>query len=304
MIGRKVVDFFAHQCGARDQLVAEREVVLTYALHLLSERGVLDRLAFKGGTALRKLVFGAGGRFSEDLDFTLRAGEKEDAALALLDALDGKTHHGITFGTTDFYETDGSFATFVTYRHSWNDKGRFKLDVSTREAPTLPVLPRPHVEQPYFAELEFGAPPAVAALDPIEMIAEKTRAAFQRAKVRDVYDLYLYATLPETKAFDVERLRALVVLKLWQVREREPFGAALFEKLRSGRYDWDELHHLLPPGKTVEVGHLVATLEDRFRALAALTDLERRVVADAPSGWNHPLVEELRARITAPTKGE
>ena len=75
MIGRKVVDFFAHQCGARDQLVAEREVVLTYALHLLSERGVLDRLAFKGGTALRKLVFGAGGRFSEDLDFTLRAGE-------------------------------------------------------------------------------------------------------------------------------------------------------------------------------------------------------------------------------------
>jgi hypothetical protein len=182
MIGRKVVDFFAHQCGARDQLVAEREVVLTYALHLLSERRVLDRLAFKGGTALRKLVFGAGGRFSEDLDFTLRAGEKEDAALALLDALDGKTHHGITFGTTDFYETDGSFATSVSYRHGWNDKGRFKLDVSNRETPTLPVLPRPHVEQPYFAELEFGAPPAVAALDPLEMIEGVRRRTPARAR--------------------------------------------------------------------------------------------------------------------------
>ncbi|MGA3124005.1 MAG: nucleotidyl transferase AbiEii/AbiGii toxin family protein [Polyangiaceae bacterium] len=297
MIDTKVVDFFAHQCGARDKLIAEREVVLTYALHLLSRRGVLDRLAFKGGTALRKLVFGAGGRFSEDLDFTLRAGAKEDAALALLDALDGKTHYGITFGTTDFYETDGSFATFVTYRHSWNDRGRFKLDVSTREAPTLPVVPRSHVKQPYFAELEFGPPPAVAALDPIEMIAEKARAAFQRAKVRDVYDLFLYATLPGTKAFDVECLRALVVLKLWQVREPEPFGAALFAKLRSGRYDWNELNHLLPPGKTVEVGHLLTTLEDRFQSVAMLTDLERRVVADSPSGWNHALVEELRAHI-------
>jgi hypothetical protein len=35
MIDSKVVDFFAHRCGARDQLVAEREIVLSYALHLL-----------------------------------------------------------------------------------------------------------------------------------------------------------------------------------------------------------------------------------------------------------------------------
>ena len=34
MIGKKLVDRYAHQSGVKDQLVAEREVVLTYALGL------------------------------------------------------------------------------------------------------------------------------------------------------------------------------------------------------------------------------------------------------------------------------
>src|SRR5580704_4889475 len=253
MIGSKVVDFFAHRCGARDQIVAEREVVLTYALHLLSERGVCDRLAFKGGTALRKLVFGAGSRFSEDLDFTLCAGDRVEAAIAVIDALDGRTHHGITFATpqAELYETDDSFGAIVTYAHAWNASGRFKLQVSVRETPTFPVVARSAIVQPYFEDLEFGAPPAVPALEPIEMIAEKVRAAFQRVKVRDVYDLYLYATLDATKGFDIELLRGLVVLKLWQARHAFD-AAALFEKLHGGVYAWDELDHLLPPGKRVE----------------------------------------------------
>jgi hypothetical protein len=71
------------------------------------------------------------------------------------------------------------------------------------------------------------------------MIAEKVRAAFQRTKVRDLYGLHRFATKP----FDGELLRALVVLKLWQVRD--PFVPdALFEKLRSGKYDWADLRLL------------------------------------------------------------
>jgi hypothetical protein len=55
----------------------------------------------------------------------------------------------------------------------------------------------------------------VRSLETIEMIAEKVRAAFQRAKVRDLYDLHRFATTP----FDGDLLRSLVVLKLWQVRD-------------------------------------------------------------------------------------
>jgi hypothetical protein len=44
----------------------------------------MDHLAFKGGTCLRKLIFGSAGRFSEDLDFTLDS-----------DRLDDRTHSSL-----------------------------------------------------------------------------------------------------------------------------------------------------------------------------------------------------------------
>ncbi len=134
------------------------------------------------------------------------------------------------------------------------------------------------------------------ALDPIEMVAEKVRAAFQRVKVRDVYDLHLFATLDGTKSFDVELLRSLVVLKLWQARD--PFDASvLFEKVHGGTYDWNELERLLPPGKRVDKRDVTQSIERRMGELRALTDLEKRVVADSSSGWNETLVDELRAVI-------
>jgi predicted nucleotidyltransferase component of viral defense system len=71
VIEDKFVDLYARSSGLRDKLVAERDVVLTYALRGLLDAGVMDHLAFKGGTCLRKIFFGSSGRFSEDLDFTL-----------------------------------------------------------------------------------------------------------------------------------------------------------------------------------------------------------------------------------------
>ncbi len=73
MIADKFVDLYARNSGLRDKLVAERDVVLTYALHALHEAGTLAHLAFKGGTCLRKAVFGSTGRFSEDLDSAARS---------------------------------------------------------------------------------------------------------------------------------------------------------------------------------------------------------------------------------------
>jgi predicted nucleotidyltransferase component of viral defense system len=49
--------------------IALQEVVLTYVLAALYEQPFAEQLAFKGGTALRKLLYGAEGRFSVDLDF-------------------------------------------------------------------------------------------------------------------------------------------------------------------------------------------------------------------------------------------
>ena len=97
MIADKFVDLYARNSGVRDKLVAERDVVLTYALRVLCETDVMTHLAFKGGTCLRKTLFGSSGRFSEDLDFTLDTDEPVDDVLMLLVDAFNAEHHGITF---------------------------------------------------------------------------------------------------------------------------------------------------------------------------------------------------------------
>lgn len=293
MIADKFVDLHARNSGVRDKLVAERDVVLTYALHALHDAGVAAHLAFKGGTCLRKTVFGSAGRFSEDLDFTLDArGADDDVLVRLVEAFN-REHHGVGFSFDAYYKTDGdtSFGGEVLYRHAWNSAGRFRLQVSLRERPTLPVTLRRMKPQAYFAYLEFE-PFAVRSLDVVEMAAEKVRAAFQRAKVRDLYDLHRFATTP----FDGEVLRRLAVLKLWQVRD--PFDPdAFFARLRGGDYDWDDLGRLIRTTDRVEATAVLASIETRFGVLRSLSELERQLVADSRGGRNEPLAERLRTEI-------
>ncbi len=293
MIDEKFVDLYARNSGLRDKLVAERDVVLTYALRALFDTGLMNHLAFKGGTCLRKLIFGSSGRFSEDLDFTLDTDEPEDDVLArLVETFNGE-HHGITFTFDDYYKTDEetSFGGEVLYRHAWNAAGRFRLQVSLRERPTLSVTFMPMKPQGYFVQLEFSLFD-VRSLQTIEMIAEKVRAAFQRAKVRDLYDLHRFATTP----FDGELLGRLVVLKLWQVRDRF-VPDSFFAKLRGGDYEWEDLQRLVRAVDRIEPAEIIAVVEHRFDVLRQLTELEEQILGDAKSGWNDPLAERLRAEI-------
>lgn len=295
MIAEKFVDLYARNSGIRDKLVAERDVVLTYALHALLDADVMQHLAFKGGTCLRKFVFGSSGRFSEDLDFTLHTDLAEDDVLVQIVDVFNREYQGIAFRLEDYYKADGdtSFGGDAFYRHSWNGAGHFRLQVSLREKPTLPVLPHPMRHQAYFPYMEFQ-PADIPILATIEMIAEKVRAAYQRAKVRDLYDLHRFAATP----FDVSLLRSLVVLKLWQVRD--PFDPeALFKKLRGSSYDWQDLQRLIRSSDSIDQAEILGDIESRFESLLALSDLERELIADARSGWNIPLADRLREQVLA-----
>ena len=293
MIADKFVDLYARNSGLGDKLVAERDVVLTYALRALHDTGIDAHLAFKGGTCLRKTVFGSTGRFSEDLDFTLDTDEADDDVLVRLVEGLNREHHGVRFIFDEYYKADGdtSFGGEVHYRHAWNSAGRFRLQVSLRERPTLPATPRSMKAQAYFGNLEFE-PFDVRSLDVLEMMAEKVRAAFQRVKVRDLYDLHRFASMP----FDGEILRRLVVLKLWQVRD--PFDPdAFFARIRGSNYDWDDLRRLIRATDRVEATEILASIESRFGVLRNLSDLERQVLADSRGGKNKHLAERLRAEI-------
>jgi predicted nucleotidyltransferase component of viral defense system len=294
MIEEKYVDLYARNSGMKDKLVAERDVVLTYALRALLDAGLMNHLAFKGGTCLRKMIFGSSGRFSDDLDFTFASeAPRDDVLLDLVETFNQK-HHGITYTLQDYYvtEEESSLGGDVLYQHSWNSAGRFRLQVSLRERPTLPVTPMPMEPQGYFKNLEIEAP-IIPSLATVEMIAEKVRAAFQRAKVRDLYDLHRFST----RLFDGELLRPLAVLKLWQAKD--PFEPeSFFKRLRSARYDWNDLRRLLRSSDLVDPEEMLVSVETRFAFLNVLSDLETPLIDDArKSGRNQPLADKLRAEI-------
>jgi predicted nucleotidyltransferase component of viral defense system len=280
MLTQAQVQRYSNESGLRDIMIAEKEAVLTFLLQLLSERGILDRLAFKGGTCLRKMFIGAQGRFSTDLDFTgTEEHDHEDVILDMMEAFD-QPYHGIQFAIPDegYYETqDGlSWGVNPTYSHDWNQGGsEIKLQISRRETPTLPTERRAQIEQSYFRFLPFASA-EIVCLALAEILAEKIRACYQRNKARDIYDLGIFATRP----LDQARIRRLVVLKLWQARDTfDP--ARLIQKFEDGRdFDWDDLRQLLNRAMNIDRDRITRDCVRGFGFLANLTEDELTLSRD------------------------
>jgi predicted nucleotidyltransferase component of viral defense system len=297
MLTQPQVQRYSNESGLRDIMIAEKEVVLTFLLQLLSERGILNRLAFKGGTCLRKMFLGTQGRFSTDLDFTgIEDHDHEEVILAMMEAF-AQSFQGIQFAVLDegYYKTqDGlSWGVNPTYAHEWNASGvsEIKLQISRRETPTLPPERRAQIFQSYFRFLPF-APADIVCLALPEIIAEKIRACYQRNKARDIYDLGMFATRPLNQPL----IRRLVVLKLWQARDTfDP--ARLMQKFEDGwDFDWDDLRQLLNRAVVIERERITTDCVKSFGFLADLTDDEKAVARD-PHQREQTAAERLRAEL-------
>lgn len=297
MLTQPQIQRYSTESGLRDIMIAEKEVVLTFLLQLLSERGILDRLAFKGGTCLRKMYMGSRGRFSTDLDFTgIEEHDHEEIILEMMQAFE-LPFHGIQFAIPDegYYETqDGlSWGVNPTYSHDWNPSGvsEVRLQVSRRETPTLPTELRRQIEQSYFKVLPF-APTDIICLPLPEIISEKIRACYQRNKARDIYDLGMFATRP----LDQARIRRLVVLKLWQAGDIfDP--ERLMQKFQDGRdFDWGDLRGLLSRSIVIDRDKITADCASGFGFLAGLTE-EERVLAEDQHQRESALAGKLRVGL-------
>jgi predicted nucleotidyltransferase component of viral defense system len=291
------VQRYATESGLRDIMIAEKEVILTSLLQLLTDRGLLDRMAFKGGTCLRKMFIGSQGRFSTDLDFTgTEEHNHEDVVLDMMAAFE-EPYHGIQFSIPDdaYYETDDTLSWGVNpiYMHDWNQNGdsEVKLQISRRETPTLATVQMPQIDQSYFRHLPF-APAQIRCLSFEEIIAEKIRACYQRNKARDIYDLGIFAMRP----LEQHLIRRLVVLKLWQAQDSfDP--ARLMQKFADGRaFDWDDLRHLLRRTVAIDRDRITKDCVRGYRFLADLTDDEQRLAAD-PHQRERALHGRLKAEI-------
>lgn len=270
MIERRFVDQYARGSGVTLD-VAEREVTLTYVLAVLREHDLDVDLAFKGGTFLRKMVFGNAGRFSEDLDFVYVGDDWEGWYLRLEDAC-RYPFYGLQLTVDEMYETDSSLGLEMSYSHEFVTAGHFSLDLSRRAPLILPQEVRPPVDQAYFARLPFQ-PPAVRCMHLVEAWAEKVRASYERAKPRDLLDLFLLAQRP----VDMRLLRRLIVLKIWE--DRQPFRPAdLMVRWADVEDDWDSLHRLCR--HPVPFDAAFTACRARYAALEDLDAGERALAAD------------------------
>lgn len=118
-------------------------------------------------------------------------------------------------------------------------------------------------------------------------MAEKVRAAYQRRAVRDVYDLYQFHQMP----FDRERVRTLVVLKLWLANDTFD-SERFFTGLGSERYDWSDLGRLVRRSRRPETGMVVAGCLDGYGFLRNLSPDEVELAEDP-----HRRLQDLYERI-------
>jgi predicted nucleotidyltransferase component of viral defense system len=288
MIEKRLVQWYAADAGV-DLDIAEREIVLTYVLRVLSDGNLLGRLAFKGGTAIRKLYLGGTGRFSLDLDFTAVGDVVPDTlVLDLVGLLHQRSYYGIRFTipSPDYYATADSCGAEVTYRHDWVAAGRFGVQISFRAPPLLPVRPTPLRRERYFDWMDVE-PPDVPALDLHEVIGEKIRAAAQRSRVRDLYDLYQLARQP----YDRDTVRRIAVIKCWETRYAfDP--AAFLDGLSEGKHDWPDLSRLVRRDRLVAPDKIVRDVQQAYAFLRELTAEEAHLAAD-PYGRERQVYRQL-----------
>lgn len=281
MLTRPEVQRYSAEAGLRNIMIAEIEVVLTYLLQLMAERGILEKLAFKGGTCLRKMFIGSGGRFSTDLDFTgTEEHDHEDVILAIMEAFE-HSFHGIQFSIPDgsYYETqDGlSWGINPVYAHDWNPGGEseIRIQISQREIPSLSLSRKTQCPQSYFRHLPFE-PIDITCLALPEIIAEKLRACYQRNKARDIYDLAMFATRPLEKPL----IRRLVVLKLWQAGDVFDPDALMAKFQEADAFDWDDLRQLVRKTQTIEQEQITADCARGFAFLKELCPDELELAGD------------------------
>lgn len=178
------------------EAVLERDYCLSWLLVGLSRSPLRSRLAFKGGTALKKCYFGDY-RFSEDLDFTLTEETSWEEIERGFAAAFGETQRasgmGMRLDHVDRDAHENSHTFYVAYEGPLpGGPGKsVKTDITIRERIVLPLDERP-VLRGYdeYRDLPRNAKVCVYSLD--EVAVEKTVALLDRARTepRDLYDLW------------------------------------------------------------------------------------------------------------------
>jgi len=181
----------AHRLGLGDKTI-EKDYVLTWALLAIANSPLRDRLAFKGGTALKK-IYEPDYRFSEDLDFTLLDDVSNDDLIAgienLFPWLRREVNITLAVRRVETHQT-GNPALYLNYigplRGDLSSRF-FKTDFTHDEVLLFPLIEAP-LQVPY-SDCR-GRTETLRVYSPEEILTEKLCALLGRTEPRDLYDVH------------------------------------------------------------------------------------------------------------------
>mgnify|MGYP003876430551 CR=1 FL=1 len=168
-----------------DVVAVVQDYVVTIVLYFLVENGLLDRMVFKGGTAIKKVYF-PDARFSVDLDFDVVSNVNEGFEKAFEEKLRSLVNS--VLGSIYFYDvekiTTSSWLFFnVRYRvFDIDELTRIDIDLA---APSELGVPRRVFSRPY-VNAEFN----VNAYLVERILEKKVVALLDRNTAKDLWDIY------------------------------------------------------------------------------------------------------------------
>jgi predicted nucleotidyltransferase component of viral defense system len=248
----------AAEWGLRPDIV-EKDYALGWLLAAIARHAeTAQSWVFKGGTCLKK-CFIETYRFSEDLDFSLLAGATYSAEglLTILRevARDATQMSGIEFAEAEIFVRERqdkvgrpTFQGKVGYRGPLAVPGwpRVLLDLTQHE-PVLDDLVRRPIFHPYPDTLPNGTEVSTYSLE--ELLAEKTRALWERTRPRDAYDV-VFLLDNHAADLDLDRTRDVFARKCRAKNFEPPGSAAVAARVRDDaelQSEWaNMLAHQLP----------------------------------------------------------
>jgi len=247
LIDRRELLDKARQKGLNLRIV-EKDYVLGWLLYGFAKN---ERLIFKGGTALSKVYFPKIWRLSEDLDFSLIDGELKEL-LTAVEAIfvDAKKKSGIEFILKSSHINPDYLQLKIQYK-GIIDRNWIKVDVTAND------LVDEAVPLKIFQEYSDYVPFSVRIESLAEIFASKLRAAIERKKCRDFFDLWKLSHV------NIDRRKVKEVFaKKCEIKEIE------FEGLH--QIFPEDLEETLGPYWKRELGRLVAPLPDLKEVLDEL----------------------------------
>lgn len=203
--------------------LAEKDYFLAAALSLIAQSRLAEVLVFKGGTAIHHCYLPQH-RFSEDIDFScrIRGGVTLDDVRAVME----------TGGLFEVRKVFTSPATIKIERLRYDgileQPGAIKVEIDHLQNVLLPPVSLPYRNV-------WGLDVALPVMDIREIAAEKLRAACQRARYRDFYDLCLI----------LETYRLLIAELTELLRQKEVRRPITSEGLRE---NWQRVVSEFVPG--------------------------------------------------------